>query len=385
MSSEAVGEETRAITITVGDDIVRLSDYGTGFEPEEELNKTGEQSSPGSKKIVGVFCKPKHDFKNDNLVGCVQGALGMQDWLESKGHQYIIAEDKGPNCAERIKKAKNLQLVLTAGIGIDHIDLKAAAATGLTVAEVTGSNVVSVAEEAIFLAEDALMRILVLVNNFSTGYNQIISGEWNVFGIASRAHSLEGKTVGTVGGGHIAGLLFQRLKPFHCDLLYHDQSKMDPELENQTGARFEEDLDSMLPKCDIIVINTPLVEKTEMMFDKKRIKNVKKGVLIVNNSSGAIMDMETLAADCLSRKVIAGYSGNPWQYMPNQAMTSHICGSTIDEQVRYAAGVKDMLEMYLKGEDFPPQNYILKDGELASQEMLDRYKGEDTLSDSAEQ
>jgi formate dehydrogenase len=156
---------------------------------------------------------------------------------------------------ERIKKAKNLQLLLTAGIGSDHIDLNAAAAAGLTVAEVTGSNVVSV-------AEDELMRILILVRNFLPGYKQAVAGEWNVAGIAHRAYDLEGKTVGTVGAGRIGKLLLQRLKPFNCNLLYHDRLKMEPELEKEIGAQFEDDLDTMLPKCDIVVINTPLTDKT---------------------------------------------------------------------------------------------------------------------------
>ena len=144
---------------------------------------------------------------------------------------------------------------MTAGIGSDHIDLKAAAAAGLTVAEVTGSNVVSV-------AEDELMRILILVRNFLPGYRQAINGDWNVAEIAYRAYDLEGKTIGTVGAGRIGRLLLQRLKPFNCNLLYHDRLKMDSELEKQIGAKFEEDLDQMLPKCDVIVINMPLTQQT---------------------------------------------------------------------------------------------------------------------------
>jgi len=149
-----------------------------------------------------------------------------------------------------------LQLLLTAGIGSDHIDLKAAAAAGLTVAEVTGSNVVSV-------AEDELMRILILMRNFLPGYHQVIQGEWNVAAIAYRSYDLEGKTVGTVGAGRIGRLLLQRLKPFNCNLLYHDRVRIDPELEKEIGAKYEEDLEKMLPKCDVIVINTPLTEKTK--------------------------------------------------------------------------------------------------------------------------
>ncbi|OAY25819.1 formate dehydrogenase, mitochondrial [Manihot esculenta] len=352
-------------------------------------------ASAGSKKIVGVFYKAnEYAAMNPNFLGCAEGALGIREWLESKGHRYIVTDDKeGPDCelekhipdlhvlittpfhpayvtAERIKKAKNLQLLLTAGIGSDHIDLKAAADAGLTVAEVTGSNVVSV-------AEDELMRILILLRNFLPGYHQVINGEWNVAGIAYRAYDLEGKTVGTVGAGRIGRLLLQRLKPFNCNLLYHDRLKMDPELENQTGAKFEEDLDAMLPKCDIIVINTPLTEKTRGLFNKDKIAKMKKGVLIVNNARGAIMDTQAVVDACSSGQ-IGGYSGDvwypqpapkdhAWRYMPNQAMTPHISGTTIDAQLRYAAGVKDMLDRYFKGEEFPLQNYIVKEGKIASQ------------------
>ncbi|WCJ20959.1 formate dehydrogenase [Euphorbia peplus] len=352
-------------------------------------------ASADSKKIVGVFYKAnEYASMNPNFVGCAEGGLGIRDWLESQGHQYIATDDKeGPDCelekhiddlhvlittpfhpayvtAERIKKAKNLQLLLTAGIGSDHIDLNAAAAAGLTVAEVTGSNVVSV-------AEDELMRILILVRNFLPGYHQVIAGDWNVAGIAYRAYDLEGKTVGTVGAGRIGKLLLQRLKPFNCNLLYHDRLKMDPELENQIGAKFEEDVDAMLPKCDIVVINTPLTDKTMGMFNKERIAKMKKGVLIVNNARGAIMDTQAVADACSSGQ-IGGYSGDvwypqpapkdhPWRHMPNQAMTPHISGTTIDAQLRYAEGVKDMLARYFKGEEFPLQNYIVKEGKLASQ------------------
>ncbi|KAB2610246.1 formate dehydrogenase [Pyrus ussuriensis x Pyrus communis] len=347
-------------------------------------------ASGGSKKIVGVFYKANEYAElNPNFLGSQERALGIRDWLESQGHKYIVTDDKdGPNSelekhiedlhvlittpfhpayvtAERIKKAKNLQLLLTAGIGSDHIDLKAAAAAGLTVAEVTGSNVVSV-------AEDELMRILILVRNFVPGHQQIVTGEWNVAGIAHRAYDLEGKTVGTVGAGRIGRLLLQRLKPFNCNLLYHDRVKIDPELEQQTGAKFEEDLDAMLPKCDVIVVNTPLTEKTSGLFDKERIAKCKKGVLIVNNARGAIMDTQAVVDACSSGH-IAGYSGDvwnpqpapkdhPWRYMPNHAMTPHISGTTIDAQLRYAAGTKDMLDRYFKGEEFPAQNYIVKDG-----------------------
>lgn len=349
----------------------------------------------GSNKIVGVFYKAnEYASLNPNFLGCEENALGIRQWLESQGHQYIVTDDKeGPHCelekhipdahviistpfhpaymtAERIKKGKNLKLLLTAGIGSDHVDLNAAAAAGITVAEITGSNVVSV-------AEDELMRILILVRNFVPGYKQIVEGDWKVAAISYRAYDLEGKTVGTVGAGRIGKELLKRLRPFNCNLLYHDRQSIGPELEKETGASFEKDLDAMLPKCDVVVINMPLTDVTRGMFNKERINTMKKGVLIVNNARGAIMDTEAVV-EASKTGQIGGYSGDvwfpqpapkdhPWRQMPNHAMTPHVSGTTIDGQLRYAAGVKDMLARYFKGEDFPAQNYIVKDGKLASQ------------------
>jgi formate dehydrogenase len=90
--------------------------------------------------------------------------------------------------------------------------------------------------------------------------------------IAYRAYNLEGKIVGTVGAGHIKRILLQRLKPFNCTLLYHDRLKMEPELEIQTWENFEEDLDLMLSKYDIVVINMPLTEK--IRYDFQLILNI---------------------------------------------------------------------------------------------------------------
>ncbi|PON54656.1 Erythronate-4-phosphate dehydrogenase [Parasponia andersonii] len=291
-------------------------------------------ATAGSKKIVGVF------YYKGNEYAKLNPNSGIGDWLESQGHQYIVTDDKeGPN-----SHIPYLEVLIT---------------TPFHPAYVTGCNVVSV-------AEDELMRILILVRNFVPGYNnQVVNGDWNVAGIAYRAHDLEGKTVGT------------RLKPFNCNLLYYDRIRIDPELEKEKGAKFEEDLDAMLPKCDVVVINIPLTGKTRRLFDKERISKCKKGVLFVNNARGAIMDTLAVVDACNSGH-IAGYSGDvwhsqpapkdhPWRYMPNLAMTPHISGTTIDGQLRYAAGVKDMLERYFKGKDFPAQNYIVKEGELASQ------------------
>jgi len=79
------------------------------------------------------------------------------------------------------------------------------------------------------------------------------------------------------------------------------------------------------------------------MFNKELIGKLKKGVLIVNNARGAIMERQAVV-DAVESGHIGGYSGDvwdpqpapkdhPWRYMPNQAMTPHTSGTTIDAQV----------------------------------------------------
>ena len=84
------------------------------------------------------------------------------------------------------EKSPKLKLAVTAGVGSDHVDLDAANLRGITVAEVSGSNVVSVAEHV-------MMSILLLVRNFVPAHEQIERGDWNVAEIARNAFDLEGK------------------------------------------------------------------------------------------------------------------------------------------------------------------------------------------------
>jgi formate dehydrogenase len=176
--------------------------------------------------------------------------------------------------AERLAKAKKLKIAVTAGIGSDHVDLDAANKTngGITVAEVTGSNVVSVAEHVI-------MTMLVLVRNYTPAHEQIQAGDWNVAEVAKNEYDLEGKVVGTVAVGRIGERVLRRLKPFDCkELLYFDYQPLSPEVEKEIGCRRVDTLEEMLSQCDVVTINCPLHEKTRGMFNKDLIAKMKPGM-----------------------------------------------------------------------------------------------------------
>ena len=175
--------------------------------------------------------------------------------------------------AERLAKAKNLKIAITAGIGSDHVDLNAANVTngGITVAEVTGSNVVSVAEHVI-------MTILVLVRNYTPAHDMIAKGDWDVAGVAKNEYDLENKVVGTVAVGRIGERVLRRLKAFDCkELLYYDYQPLSPEKEAEIGCRRVDKLEDMLAQCDVVTINCPLHEKTKGLFNKELLSKMKKG------------------------------------------------------------------------------------------------------------
>ena len=101
----------------------------------------------------------------------------------------------------------------------------------ITVAEITGSNVVSVAEQVV-------MHILALVRNYIPAYNQVLEGRWDIAEIAARAHDLEDKTVGIIGMGRIGQRVCERLKAFNVKMLYYDQFPLRTVEEQVLGARF---------------------------------------------------------------------------------------------------------------------------------------------------
>jgi len=160
------------------------------------------------------------DFTPGTLLGSVSGALGLRKYLEAAGHQFVVTSDKdGPDSvferelvdadvvisqpfwpaymtAERFAKAKNLKLALTAGIGSDHVDLQSAIDHGVTVAEVTFCNSISVAEHVV-------MMILGLVRNYIPSYQWVVKGGWNIADCVSRSYDVEGMHVGTVAAGRI--------------------------------------------------------------------------------------------------------------------------------------------------------------------------------------
>jgi len=333
------------------------------------------------------------------LLGTTENKLGLTEWLKSLGHEFIVSSDKeGPDSvfqkelpdadvlittpfhpgyltAGLIEKTKKLKLSITAGVGSDHIDLNAANKKKITVTEVSGSNVVSVAEHVV-------LSILLLVRNWVPAHEMIERGDWQVSEVARDAFDLEGKVVGTIGAGRIGYRVLQRLLPFDCkELLYFDYQPLPEHAEKTVNARRVEKLEDMLSQCDVVTVNCPLHEGTQGLINKETLKHFKKGAWLVNTARGAICDREAVA-EAIASGQLSGYSGDvwnvqpaprdhPWRTMKNplgagNGMVPHYSGTTLDAQARYATGVKDILQRFFEGREQIPGNVIVTGGDYAS-------------------
>lgn len=356
--------------------------YPLGGIPHIERYPDG-QSVPTPKGI---------DFKPGTLLGSVSGELGLRKFVESQGHKLVVTADKdGPGSAferglpeaevvisqpfwpayltaERIAKAKKLKLAITAGIGSDHVDLQAAIDRGMTVAEVTYCNSISVSEHIV-------MMILALVRNYIPSYQTVVEGGWNIADCVTRSYDLEGMAVGTVGAGRIGTAALRRLKPFDVELHYTDRHRLAPEVERELGATFHPNAESLVRVCDVVTINTPLHPETEHLFDDAMIGKMKRGAFLVNTARGKICDRDAVSR-ALKSGQLAGYAGDvwfpqpapkdhPWRTMPHHGMTPHVSGTSLSAQTRYAAGVREILECWFEDRPIREEYLIVSGGELA--------------------
>lgn len=332
------------------------------------------------------------DFTPGELLGSVSGELGLRKFLEGAGHTLVVTSDKdGPDSAferelvdadvvisqpfwpayltpERIAKARNLKLAVTAGIGSDHVDLATAIDRGITVAEVTYSNSIGVAEHTV-------MQVLALVRDYLPQYRIVVDGGWNIADAARRSYDLEGMDVGVFGAGRIGRAVIERLAPFGVRLHYTDRHRLPADVEERYGLTFHDGIRPLVRDIDVLTVHAPLTDATRGLIDDELLGTMRRGSYIVNPARGAIADRDAIVR-ALENGRLAGYAGDvwfpqpapadhPWRFMPHHGMTPHTSGTTLPSQARYAAGTREILESYFAGRPIRPEYLIVEGGTYA--------------------
>jgi D-3-phosphoglycerate dehydrogenase len=239
-------------------------------------------------------------------------------------HALIVRSDTTVD-AELLAQAKNLKVVVRAGVGVDNIDLNECTARGIVVMNTPDANTVSAAEHTVAL-------ILALARHIPLADRSVRDGQWErkkFTGI-----QLNGKTLGIIGFGRVGRAVAERVRCLGVNEIAYDPF-VPEDIARHLGL-------SLVPRLDELFERAVITEQTREIVNAQTIAQMKDGVLIVNAARGALINNADLAAALKSGKV-AGAAldvydveppspDNPLLGLDNVVYTPHLGASTFEAQ-----------------------------------------------------
>lgn len=195
---------------------------------------------------------------------------------------------------EHLDCLPQLKLIATRSTGFDHVDLAECRARKILVANVPhyGENTV---------AEHTFALILSLSRSVHKAYIRTTRGDFSLEGL--QGFDLKGKTIGIIGTGRIGLHVIRMAKGFGMNVLAYDVKK-DSFLEEVLDFQYVS-LEDLLKSSDIISLHCPYNDKTHHLINEERIKNIKKGALLINTARGGLVDTHALTR-ALDSGILAG-------------------------------------------------------------------------------
>ncbi|MPY91174.1 MAG: 2-hydroxyacid dehydrogenase [Luteitalea sp.] len=187
------------------------------------------------------------------------------------------------------------QLVALRSAGFNHVDVGAAHDAGMTVVRVPAYSPHAVAEHTVAL-------MLTLNRKIHRAYARVREGNFALGQLLG--FDLHDRTVGVVGTGRIGTVVARIMGGFGCRVLAFDPAP-NPECE-RNGARYVP-LRELLGESDIVTLHCPLTPKTHHLIDGAVVEAMKRGVMLINTSRGALIDTRAVIAGLKSGAI--GYLG----------------------------------------------------------------------------
>ncbi len=263
--------------------------------------------------------------------------------------------------ADLIAKAgSQLRLIASFGTGVDHIDLAAAKARGITVTNTPGVLTEDTADVTMAL-------ILAVPRRIAEGDALARSGQWQGWSPTGMlGHRINGKRLGIVGMGRIGEAVARRARGFGLSVHYHNRKPVHPETEAELEATYWESLEQMLARVDIVSVNCPHTSATNHLLSRERLSLMQRSAYLVNTSRGEVVD-EIALADLLAQRHIAGagldvYSSEPeipagLRELPNVVLLPHIGSATIEGRLQMGDKVIINVQTFWDGHT-PPDRVI---------------------------
>ncbi|MBY8343601.1 phosphoglycerate dehydrogenase [Streptomyces spinosirectus] len=268
---------------------------------------------------------------------------------------HVIITGLAPVSAEHLAAAPDLELVQCASHGFDYVDLEAARARGVTVANIGSSGA-----EAQNVAEQTFALMLALAKQLIPAHTALVDADWALPRLQRSLTELSGKTLGIVGLGNIGQQVARRAVAFDMNVVYAGRRRVPEETEARLGGARHVPLDELLRTADYVSLHTPLTEETRHLLDAERLALLKPSAFVVNTARGALIDQDALA-DALEKGALAGAGIDVFDpepptpalrllKAPNVVLSPHVGGVTRETLVRIALAAVQNVTGFLTGE-----------------------------------
>ena len=232
-----------------------------------------------------------------------------------------------PVGAKDMDAAPKLRLIQKIGVGLDTIDLEAARARSISVANMPGTNSQAVAEMSLLLMLGALRRVAYFDPQMRKGNGWSLAPE-SFDGLGE----ICGRTVGLVGYGQVPQRLAPVLRAMGAKVIYTNR------YPDKNAAEGWCDLDTLLAQADVISLHVPLTPQTKHLINHETLAKTKKGVVIVNTARGGLIDESALLEGLKNGHVAAAgldvvaqepaLAAHPFYGLENVVLMPHIAWLT---------------------------------------------------------
>ncbi|GEP11625.1 phosphoglycerate dehydrogenase [Methylobacterium gnaphalii] len=276
-------------------------------------------------------------------------AAGPGDTAELAGVHVLGIRSRTQVTSELLKAAPELVAVGCFSVGTNQVDLDAARARGIPVFNAPFSNTRSVAELTIG-------EIVMLLRRVPQRSIAAHAGGWDKS--ADGSFEVRGKTLGIVGYGNIGAQLSNLAEAMGMRVIFFDLT----DKLRHGNTEPSDSLDALLAASDVVSLHVPETPQTAGLIDAARIRAMKPGSYLINNSRGTVVDLDALA-EALKRGHLRGAAVDvfpiepksnserfvsPLQGIDNVILTPHVGGSTEEAQDRIGSEVARKLVDYVE-------------------------------------
>lgn len=228
-----------------------------------------------------------------------------------------------PITARIIASMKHCKLIVRYAIGVDNIDLEAAAAKGIYVANVPDYSIDEVSDHAIALIFALTKKLFPLAAS-------VRAGKWD-YTVSKPLYRLRGKTLGLISFGRIAQMVARKMAAFGVKVLCYDPY-ISPQYVESCNVRAV-DLETLLESSDFLSVHCPLTKQTHHLLNAAAFERMKPSAILINTARGGVIDTEALV-EALKSSRLAGagldvveqepiQADNPLLQLENVILTPH--------------------------------------------------------------